>query len=50
MIVAFDTGILIYVIDEQAKPPIDSATGKTVEPRRERERPAWRRRLCPESR
>ena len=31
MIVAFDASILIYVIDEQAKPPIDSATGKPVD-------------------
>lgn len=31
MIVAFDASILIYVIDEQAKPPIDPATGKPVD-------------------
>lgn len=31
MTVAFDASILIYVIDEQAKPPIDPATGKPVD-------------------
>ncbi len=31
MTVAFDASILIYVIDEQAKPPINSATGKPVD-------------------
>lgn len=31
MIVAFDASILIYVIDEQAKPPVDPATGKPVD-------------------
>jgi hypothetical protein len=31
LIVAFDASILTYVIDEQAKPPIDPATGKTVD-------------------
>ena len=38
MIVAFDASILIYVIDEQAKPPIDSATGKPVDRCHERVR------------
>ena len=31
MIVAFDASILIYVIDDQAKPPVDPATGKAVD-------------------
>ena len=31
MTVAFDASILIYVIDEQAKPPADPATGKPVD-------------------
>lgn len=31
MIVAFDASILIYVIDEQANPPVDPATGKPVD-------------------
>lgn len=31
MTVAFDASILIYVIDGQAKPPIDPATGKPVD-------------------
>lgn len=31
MIVAFDASILIYVIDEDAKPPIDPATGKPID-------------------
>jgi hypothetical protein len=31
LIVAFDASILIYVIDEQAKPPIDPATGNPVD-------------------
>lgn len=31
MIVAFDASILVYVIDEEAKPPIDPATGKPVD-------------------
>jgi predicted nucleic acid-binding protein len=38
LIVAFDASILIYVIDEQAKPPIDPATGKPVERCQERVR------------
>jgi predicted nucleic acid-binding protein len=38
LIVAFDASILIYVIDEQAKPPIDSATGKPVDRCHERVR------------
>jgi predicted nucleic acid-binding protein len=29
--VAFDASILIYIIDEQAKPPIDPATGEPVD-------------------
>ncbi|MBV8567637.1 MAG: hypothetical protein JO273_19480 [Methylobacteriaceae bacterium] len=36
MIVAFDASILIYVVDEHAKPPIDPATGKAVERCQER--------------
>ena len=36
MIVAFDASILIYVIDERARPPIDPATGKPVDHCRER--------------
>lgn len=36
MIVAFDASILIYVIDEQAKPPTDPATGNPVDRCRER--------------
>lgn len=36
MIVAFDASILVYVIDEQAKPPVDPATGKPVDRCRER--------------
>ena len=36
MIVAFDASILIYVIDEQAKPPADPATGNSVDRCRER--------------
>jgi hypothetical protein len=31
LIVAFDASILIYVIDEQAKPPIDFVTCKPVD-------------------
>ncbi|WP_297856728.1 hypothetical protein [Elioraea sp.] len=31
MIVAFDASILIHVIDEQAKPPTDPATGNPVD-------------------
>ena len=31
MIVAFDASILIYVIDDQAKPPVDPATGQPVD-------------------
>ncbi len=38
MIVAFDASILIYVIDEQAKPPTDPATGNPVDHCRERVR------------
>lgn len=36
MTVAFDASILIYVIDEQAKPPTDPATGNPVDRCRER--------------
>jgi len=36
LIVAFDASILIYVIDEQAKPPADPATGSPVDRCRER--------------
>jgi predicted nucleic acid-binding protein len=38
LIVAFDASILIYVIDEQAKPPIDPASGKPVDRCHERVR------------
>ena len=31
MIVAFDASILIYVIDEQAKPPLDPLTSKPID-------------------
>jgi hypothetical protein len=31
LITAFDASILIYVIDEQAKPPVDPGTGRPVE-------------------
>jgi predicted nucleic acid-binding protein len=31
LIVVFDASILIYVIDEQAKPPVDPTTGKPVD-------------------
>jgi predicted nucleic acid-binding protein len=31
LITAFDASILMYVIDEQAKPPVDPATGKPVD-------------------
>jgi predicted nucleic acid-binding protein len=31
LIVAFDASILIYVIDDQAKPPLDPATGNPVD-------------------
>ena len=36
MIVAFDASILIYVLDENAKAPIDPATGKSVDRCQER--------------
>ena len=36
MIVAFDASILLYVIDEQAKPPTDPMTGNPVDRCRER--------------
>jgi hypothetical protein len=36
LIVAFDASIIIYVIDDQANPPIDPATGKAVDRCRER--------------
>lgn len=36
MTVAFDASILIYVIDEQAKPPINPATGAPVDRCQER--------------
>jgi predicted nucleic acid-binding protein len=31
LIVAFDASILIYVIDDRAKPPVDPATGQPVD-------------------
>ena len=31
MIVAFDASILVYVIDELARPPVDPATGEPVD-------------------
>jgi predicted nucleic acid-binding protein len=36
LIVVFDASVLVYLLDEQAKPPIDDKTGKPVSHCRER--------------